>query len=50
MNTNETTNQISIAIVKNISQEMFQEQKLLQEKLFKAHGKAITNIKVQTQL
>ena len=30
MNTNETRNQISIAAVKNIFQEMFQEQTLLQ--------------------
>ena len=30
MNTNETRNQISIAVVKNMFQEMFQEQKLVQ--------------------
>ena len=33
MNTNETRNQLSIAIVKKIFQEMFSEQKLLQERL-----------------
>ena len=42
MNTNETRNQISIAVVKNMFQEMFQEHKLLQYRLFKAHEEART--------
>ena len=44
MNTNKTSIQISIAIVTNIFQEIFEEQKLLQEKLCKAHKEPITSI------
>ena len=43
MITNETTNQISITIAKNFFQEMFQEQKLQQERLFEAQ-EAIASI------
>ena len=42
MNANKTSNQISKDLVKNILQEMFQEQKLLHK--FKVYKKTITKI------
>ena len=38
------SNKIAITVVKNIVQEMFQKQKLLQERLVKAHEVAITSV------
>ena len=46
LNTNEMSNEISITVVKSSFQEMLQEQKLLQERWFKAHKLAIKCITV----